>query len=309
MRGPSDGGIPNILEIMSTSHLLIPVYLNQRTVFDLLAMMQDGLSHITRLSSTEASREVSQGDVKSTFGLANALSGLLRVDLSASAGRTVDGSELKTRSEDRVHTPASLLFKLRQMLVEKSAVSQDSAVYKPTVGEFVEFTTTLRRNPLIESMNTMLGMIDMWSAFVEQPSKGKKGTSPGFDFRKLRVQMEAFRDGLMAGGTVDIIGESLKCGHDAVITLEEAFLSDPTMSDLVDGRFTVLAKIVRVVPEQNEAISLIRKTAVGAMSTTTLTSMFSSFETAAESGNFRLPKPRWDVGGPAFQVLPIAIYA
>jgi hypothetical protein len=34
------------------NNLIIPAYLNQRIVFDLIAMLQDGLSTVTRITST-----------------------------------------------------------------------------------------------------------------------------------------------------------------------------------------------------------------------------------------------------------------
>lgn len=295
---------------MTDPQLLIPVYLNQRTVFDLLAMMQNGISRVTTLTMAETTRESADVRLRARFGLSQALASLLRIDLTAQAGAAVGEEDMRSTSEERVHTPASLLYKLREMLLAKKAVSQDAPGYQPAVGQFVEFRTTLRRNPLVESLDTMVNMVEVWAIFFgESRGKQQKGQPAGSEMRKIKTQMEAFRDSLKAGGTVDILGESLLCGHDSVITLEEEFLSDPTMADLVDGQFTVLGKVVRVVANGGNSISLIRKAAMGAMSPPALDEVFSHFQTAAAEGNFRLPPPKWQVEGPAFQVLPIAIYA
>lgn len=62
--------------------LIVPVYLNQRIVFDLLAMMEDGLSQVTRVTTTEAERDATARGIDSTFGLGQAFAGLLKVDFS-----------------------------------------------------------------------------------------------------------------------------------------------------------------------------------------------------------------------------------
>lgn len=294
---------------MSRSRLLIPVYLNQRLVFDLLAMMQDGLSRVTKLTTTEGGKESTDTGVKATFGLPQALASLLKIDLSARAGATAEQSGSVAKSEERIHTPASLLFKLRDMMVAEELVQSDVETYLPKIGDLVEFSTTLHRNPLIEAMDTMLSIVEMYTAFIDPPNPGPKGRTTGPDMRKLKPKMELFRDKLKAGGTVDIVSETLSCASTAVITLEEEFLSDPTMADLVDGHFTVLGKIVRVIGNSEETISLVRKAALGALSGGFLPEMFASLETAAKEGAFRIPELQAEIRGPAFQVLPIGIYA
>ena len=45
--------------------------------------------------------------------------------------------------------------------------------------------------------------------------------------------------------------------------MEPKFLVDPTMTDLVDGTFRVFGKAIRVVLDQNDKISLLRKSTIG----------------------------------------------
>lgn len=293
---------------MNRNPLLIPVYLNQRVVFDLLAMMQDGLSHVTRLTTTEAGKESTETGFRATFGLPQVLASLLKIDLSARAGTASEQSGRVAKSEERVHTPASLLFKLREMLMKEKMIATDDQAYSPKIGDIVEFATTLRRNPLVEAMDTMLGVMDMYAAFIDPPHTGSKSKVAAPDVRKLKPRIESFRDNLKAGGTVDIVSGSLSCGSAAVITLEEEFLSDPTMADLVDGHFRVLGKVVRVVPDTRDAISLVRKAAVGALPDAVLSQIFSKLKTASE-GTLRIPELRLEIRGPVFQILPIGIYA
>lgn len=287
--------------------LIVPVYLNQRIVFDLLAMVQDGLSEVTRITTTEFDKESVSREAGATFGLTGAISSLFKVDLSGRRTSGEEGASGVERNEERVHTPSSLLYKLRQML--KDEVHALDASYNPEPGHLVEFSTTLRRNPLIEAMDTMAGMLDIAVTFGEQPKQGAKKQKPGDDFRGTKRQMEEFREKLAAGSTVDIVSEALLSGHTAVVTLEEEFLRDPTMSNLVEGHFTVLGKVIRVVEKSDESISLLRKTALSAMPIAVLSEAFSVLSATSADEGFTLPKMEWEINGPAIQVLPIGIYA
>ena len=135
--------------MVAREDLIIPVYLNQRIVFDLVAMLEGGIAAVTQVSQTQSSSGNFTGEVSSTFGLSQALSSLLRVDLSAKAAGGVAGQTGKTRSEERIHTPASLFMALRARLREKKFIVDDKAeaAFKP--GDIVEFSAVLQRNPLL----------------------------------------------------------------------------------------------------------------------------------------------------------------
>ncbi len=90
--------------------LIVPVYLNQRVVFDLVAMLQGGIATVTKVVETEAESSSAAAEVGGTFGLNKALSSLLRVNLSGSLSGETGGESGASRSEERVHTPASLFY-------------------------------------------------------------------------------------------------------------------------------------------------------------------------------------------------------
>ena len=63
-------------------NLIIPAYLNQRIVFDLIAMLQDGLSTVTRITSVDSTADKDRKLYGAAFGLNQALSSLLKIDVS-----------------------------------------------------------------------------------------------------------------------------------------------------------------------------------------------------------------------------------
>lgn len=285
--------------------LLIPVYLNQRIVFDLIAMLQGGISTVTQIRAAEANSEKSGGTVKAGFGLGEALSSLLKIDLSGEKVGEKTNSSDRQVSEERVHTPASLLFTLRQLLLDKKLVKVDSDDTLYASGDIVEFEASLRRNPIIETMDAFAGMLDMASIFNEPQKKSGQGNS----YQKIKAQMEKFAESMKTGNSIDLTTDKLSSGYKAVITIDAGYLNDPTMADLVDGQFHVLGKVIKCVVDADESVSLLRKSAVSKLPPATLITAFSQLVATTTEQGFALPEIKWEVNGPAIQVIPIAIFA
>lgn len=292
--------------------LLVPVYLNQRLVFDLIAMLQDGISQVVRVTSNATDAEDSSKQTIGTFGLGSALSSLLKVNLSSTGTQEQKSTTAIERSEDRVHTPASLLFKLHRMLSDRSYINIVNESTAPQHSEIVEFSTTLRRNSLLLAIDTLAGVTEISEVFsnnnTQSQSSGKRQKlAPSGN--SVIIQMRKFREQLVTGGTIDMVSDVLPGGYRSLVTLESEFLRDPTMSDLVDGRFRVIGKVIRVINDNSDAISLIRKTHLGAMPIELIKNAFSHLDSLIDNDQWRLPKMEWDIKGPVFQIIPIAIYA
>lgn len=288
--------------------LIIAVYLNQRIVFDLIAILQDGMSTVTRISSSEETKNADTQRYGAAFGLSQALSSLLKIDVSGDREKSHDGSTGFQKSEERVHTPSSLFQKLRSILGADNKIEVVRDQYKPAPGHIVEFGTALRRNPLIQAMDTFTQLFEMALALDTTPGKAGQKNKPN-ELTKIKSQVASFSELLKAGDTVDIVSDELPCGHKAVITLDTEYLNDPTMADLVDGQFQVVGKVTRVINDSTESVSLLRKAAVGAMNEQVLQPIFQQFSVALAAGNIDLPPIEWRIPGPVIQVIPIAIFA
>lgn len=262
---------------------------------------------MTKVSETATGTTNVAGEVDTKFGLTEALASLLRIDLAVSgaAGRET-GSEV-ARSEERVHTPASLVQELRRELWERKLVSPFDPGKPPSPGAIIEFESSLRRNPVLRVLDLYREIMEYAVIFgaQQQPGKGKQ-KSPDVQSKKLKAQLESFIESLLAGGTVDIVTDELGNGFRAVLTLERQFLRDPSMADLTDGHFTALGKVIRVQNEGRDGIHLMRKTALGALEQDMLEEMFSHLK---GSGGFRVPEIEWVVPSPVIHVLPVAVFA
>ena len=285
------------------TEFIIPVYLNQRIVFDLLAMLQDGISTVTRVNTSEESKKKDDQRYGVVFALGQALSGLVKIDLAGNRARTSEGSTGFEKSEEKVHTPASLFQKVRSLLKEKNKILTGNDKYQPVPGHLVEFSTSLNRNPLIQSIDSMVEMLELIVAFDLKDKESEKLRARA---QKQRGPMRSLSQQLRAGNTIDIIGSTLPSGHKPVITLEQEFLTDPTMADLVEGQFTTLGKVIRVIPDSDGSFSLLRKTVLSAVKAEALAEMFSILSNAK---TLQFPEIVWELKGPLIHVLPVAIFS
>lgn len=292
--------------MVNSKDLIIPVYLNQRIVFDLVAVMEGGIASVTQVSQTNLGKTGESNQVGVSFGLSNALSSLLKINLSGKQDKNSSNESSHTTTEDKVHTPVSLFIALRSILHEKKYLKQVEEGVNIEPGDLVEFSTTLNRNPLIETLDSFVEIIDMVKMFSDKPKKGKGKQKD--EMEEIKKQMRTLLASLKGGDTMDLTTPTLPSSQRAVISIETKNLNDPTMSDLVDGTFRVVGKVTRSVKEHEGSISLNRKSAFNRLPA----SVLDQFKLAFQDPNLAemdLPELEWEIKGPAIQVLPIAIFA
>lgn len=296
-----------------TPDLIILVYLNQRLVFDLVAMLQGGIATVTRISEAQREADRTSGEVSGGFGLSQALASLLKVNLSGKASEEAESSSERTSTAERVHTPASLFFTLRNLLIERQVLQPDSSKASPEPGQFVEFTASLRRNPLIEGLDSIVEILDLAAVFAEptkpKHSGGKHQPQAQPDLKRLRGQLESLSSALKAGGTQDLVADLSPSGRRALLTVEEQYLNDPSLSDLVDGTFRVVGKVVRSVPTEEGSISLLRKTAMSRVPANMRDALTEAFGALQQEHGFVMPTMEVEIRGPVIQVIPLAIFS
>lgn len=291
---------------MDTHDLVIPVYLNQRIVFDLVAVLQGGIASVTQVSQTQAQRAGETRQIGAAFGVAEAFSSLLRIDLSGKRDKQSSDESSTTTTQERIHTPVSLFITLRAILREKKCLKLVDSGATLSPGDLVEFSSVLKRNPLLETLDSFNEMIEMFEAFSPRPQKGKGNQAN--EIAQIKKQIGSLISSLKSGDTVDLTTPPLPSSHRAVISLETQNLNDPTMSDLVDGTFRVVGKVTRCLAKSEGAISLNRKSAINRLPASTL-EQFKRALQAPELAEMSLPVLEWEIPAPAIQVLPIAIFA
>ena len=137
--------------------------------------------------------------------------------------------------------------------------------------------------------------------------QGKK--NPASEDEKVFRQIRRLRDSITKEDTMDIIARNVNGDLSVVITLEVGFLNDPRLSDLVDGQFKVMGKVINTIKSDSDSISLLRDTALNRIPQPLLDEFSLASDQLKSQDGFNLPDLEWEVRGPAIHILPIAIFA
>ncbi len=291
----------------------MPLYLNQEVVFDLLAIMEGGLSRFESIRTVQSRSSEKSSDAEARVGASNVFAFL---GLALGGGRKARSENADTTESqtEKVYTPNALFAKVRQQLqMDGNIRTVDSEL---RAGNFVEFEATLRRNPLVAALETMKSLGGMFAAFQAPEQKvatRQKGIAPSEKSGERSVKdvlrmIDAFLAQLTETGSIDLIGKTEgPLPINAVLTIDPAFLRDLSMSDILDGQYRVLGKVTRVVKDTgSEGINLLRKTSLGAM---TVDSLSGFVDALGSLPQINLPEIITKIDGPAIQVMPISIFA
>lgn len=294
---------------MKNNEFPLPVYLNQKYVFDILAMVEDGFSHLRSIKTSENNQVENQVKGTAGLGLSNVFS-LLGVNFS---GERANADKQGTTSEsqtDRVHTPDSLFNKMRAYLIDKQLVRQES-LESCIAGEFIEFESKLELRSLVDVFDSYLSVFKMVINFDDGEQKDKSKKIESNKHRVLMSSMENMAKQFRGErSNIDLIGEiNTTSGQHitAVITLDKNFLSENSMSDMVDGSFKILGKVTRNIVDSDEVINLMRNTSLSKMNSAFFEVFMSGFAGLPTAG-FKEERIITEVNSPAIQVIPLAIF-
>jgi len=194
-----------------------------------------------------------------------------------------------------------------------------------TTGQIVELKALLRKNPLVDYIETFKGILDLAklapdmhsqaaqaSQAPSRKNRGKKssGTDGKAEVQDMPVykEMDALLTALTERGSLELIGEVLDVPPARVVlSTNPEYFDDKSASEIIDGEFLVLGKVVRVLGSNSkESINLLRKTAFGRFPSQIFDELGTAVTGAQEVIN--LPEFTTEINGPAIQVIPIAIF-
>jgi hypothetical protein len=285
----------------------ISFYLNQKYAFDILAILDNGFTDIRTLKTSANAEDTKENKLKGEVGVNNVFA-FLGVTLGGEKNSSKREGTLEESEFSKVHTPNSLFAKVRTSLHSRGLVRTDKFM-DSTTGEFVEFKATLRKNPVIDNLESYLSVFRLALNF-EDKSQGKAQKQGQQNNKKLLDQFQGLVTQLQSDGNLDLIGEHV--GEEkfkAVLTIDNSYLNDPSLNDLADGEFTVFGKVIKVLPDtSNDSVNLLRKTSLSKVDNSLLTEMFSGFQNMAAHGLKDADFIK-DIKPPVIQVVPISIFA
>lgn len=292
---------------LSHTQLMVPVYINEKIVLDMLAIIEDGFSMVSQVNSSEQ-KESTSNQTGSANASTSLLNKLLKIDLKAEISHTGSVGESEDISREKVHTNVSLLSKFRTTLDEEKLLDTSSNISNMKIGSFIELEGELQKNPLIDYMDKIVDIFRMINIFSDEPALGNK--KKYFHTKEKESQMikqiKEFSDELKHSGTVDFI-LSGSTGT-IVLSAQEQYLANDNISEILGGKFKVLGKVIAICKDDSESIDLLRKTTLSILTDEMLADIFAGFENE-DMKQFNLPKLVTKIKGPAMIVIPIAIYA
>lgn len=296
----------------SKDQLIIPIYLNEKTVLDMLAIMEDGFSMVSEISSSN--QDISSTNVKVGGGISTKaiLDKLLKIQLDGSLQKDKNASTTSESKLEKVHTNVSLLSKFRTRLIDNDMMickaGENLDFSKIETGDFIELEGELQKNPMIDIMEKFVDVFRMAEIFEDKPELvGKKiATDKKKRDNATLKQIRSFLDELKHTGTVDFILENPN--GTLVVSTQEQYLSNDNISEILGGTFKILGKVIKVCKNNEEGINLLRKTTLNILDQDSLTGFMEIFRDP-ELTQFNLPEVRFIIESPSAIVIPIAIYA
>lgn len=293
---------------INLDRLIVPIYINEKIVLDMLAIMEDGFSMVSQINYTE--HKENSSTQKGNAGISTPdtiLSKLLKINISGELNNNRNKGEKESVIKEKVHTNASLLSKFRGFLLEQKMLNLDFNFSKMKVGDFIEVEGELQKNPLINYMDIFIDLFRMAEIFKEKPQLGNKKQANNQKQKENEIikQIELFANELKHSGTIDFI--LFDCKGTTVLSVQEQYLTNDNISEIIGGHFKVLGKVIYICEKNTENNNLLRKTSLSILSEELLNGMLLGFKTK-EMQEFNFPDLKTKINGPAVIVIPIAIY-
>lgn len=206
------------------------------------------------------------------------MSKLLKINISGEVSHMGSNDKHENVTQGRVHTNVSLLSKFRTFLTEESILKTEFDVTKINIGDFIAVDGELQKNPLIDCMDKFSDVFRMAEIFSTEAESGNRTQAKAQKKQEQAMvkQIQSFFDELKHSGTTDFVLSDTK--GTVVLSLQEQYLSNNNISEILGGRFKVLGKVIAVCKDNSESIDLLRKTTRSILPEAILNTLFIAFQ-------------------------------
>jgi hypothetical protein len=164
--------------ILNYSDLCVPIYLNQQVVFDLLAILEDGFSHLSSVKASSMDRESQKSNIGAS--LSGKVLDIVGISLKGDRTKEIGSQEQKEVLKEKIHTPSSLFSKLRINLDEAGLIiriNNPDEIMQLRSGQFIELHAILKKPSLIDAIEGIKRLMEIALLFNKEnePNKSAKG--------------------------------------------------------------------------------------------------------------------------------------
>ena len=213
-----------------------PVYLDYQTVFDMLAVVEDGLSQFQEIKTvySDSMNDANTGNAKANLQGKIPL-GFLSMDGGGGINRSREKiqSSSKEVSSKKVHTSVSLFAKLRSMLMERDMVRRtlDSTLQ---TGYFVEFKSRFQRIEVVKLVNTLVQAVNLGNKFSDNKNKTKLPK----EMSEIHKLIQPIGDRFLSCDDINFA----RC----LIELDEDVARQFDAERLLCGEYNIFGKVIRI---------------------------------------------------------------
>ena len=284
------------------SDFMLTLYLNQRFVYDILAMQNDGFTEFYEIKNTDGMSGQVDAEANASLGTSNKFS-FISTNIEGNLTSNLSSSNQNEKNYKKTHTPASLFMQAYQYLKQNDKIKELKSVENLNnviSGDFVELKSKIKINTMVELFETMSKLLDITEAFQCFDSNYVPESSVTYGLKKnINSVMDVINaeNDRVKYGTCELQDKQL------VLKLNKEFFINSDYSEIKNGEFRIIGKVLEVVPE-NQFVFLNRENSIGLYDE----SIFEPVKNAAQNmGNLNIGEFQDKVEGKTCVILPIAI--
>ena len=280
--------------------IILPLYLNQRFIYDILAVKNDGFTEFFEVKDKDQENTEMKGKIDGSFGTNNKFS-LIQANMNTSLNSEMMNNRNNEKSYRKTHTPTSLFMKAYSYLQEEDQIkiiNNKEEIMNLKCGDFVQIESSVKFTTLIDMLEIMKKGIELTKLFQSfDPSNTDKSLD----------SLDHMSYGLKNLLKIDEKGTKYRIanldGVDVPIKVYKNYFMNGDYSEISHGKFVIIGKVIEKV-EENEEINLIRENSVGVFKQEFYKEIRDSAKTISI---IELDKVQDTVKGPTIVIMPLTI--
>ena len=243
---------------------ILPLYLNQRFVYDILAIKNNGFTEFFEITDKSENNDNLKSKVSAGFGNNNEFS-LIQANMSGEIETYSNTSSNNEKSYKKTHTPSSLFMQVYQYLIIHKKIKKlekDEDIDNITSGDFVEIKSNIELNTIVDFFETFDKVIDITEAFSSFAMLDSKKTFTKSPLSNMKKPVENTLKALVNEESNIKYGICKLENKELVIKLNKNYFINSDYSEIKNGRFRIIGKVLEIIPEGQD-ILLNRENAVG----------------------------------------------
>ena len=284
---------------------ILPLYLNQRFVYDILAIKNDGFTEFFEIKDKIGNSNEQDANIKATLGTNNDFA-LIQANLDGEINTKTSNDNNNEKSYKKTHTPTSLFMQVYQYLNENKKITKLenlSDIDTVDSGDFVEIKSNIELNTIVEFFETLDKVIDITEAFSSFSSIDSKKTIKRSPLSNMKKPIENTLKALVNENNNVKYGICKLEEKELVVKLNKDYFINSDYSEIKNGKFKIIGKVLEIIPE-GESILLNRENAVGLYNTNTFKEVKESLNSIP---NINFQEFKDTVQGKTIVIMPIAI--